>query len=41
MPFEAVRDFFFAHRNYFDSLDRAAEALAQQAQAQGGRCPNG
>ena len=31
MPFEAVRDFFFAHRNYFDSLDRAAEALAQQA----------
>ena len=29
MPFEAVRDFFFAHRNYFDSLDRAAEALAQ------------
>ena len=39
MPFEAVRDFFFAHRNYFDSLDRAAEALAQQAQAQGGALP--
>lgn len=36
MPFEAVRDFFFAHRNYFDVLDRAGEALAQQAQAQGG-----
>lgn len=36
MPFEAVRDFFFAHRNYFDALDRAAEKLAQQAQAQGG-----
>src|SRR5574344_729415 len=36
MPFEAVRDVFFARRNYFDSLDRAAEALAQQAQAQGG-----
>lgn len=31
MPFEVVRDFFFAHKNYFDSVDRAAEALAQQA----------
>ncbi|CAM4098753.1 short-chain fatty acyl-CoA regulator family protein [Comamonas aquatilis] len=31
MPFEAVRDFVFAHRNYFDTLDRAAETLAQQA----------
>ncbi|WP_027013743.1 short-chain fatty acyl-CoA regulator family protein [Comamonas composti] len=36
MPFEAVRDFFFAHRNYFDGLDRAAEALAAQARAHGG-----
>lgn len=36
MPYEAVRDFFFAHRNYFDALDRAAEALALQAQAHGG-----
>ncbi|MEG0922957.1 MAG: short-chain fatty acyl-CoA regulator family protein [Comamonas sp.] len=36
MPFEAVRDFFFAHRNYFDALDRAAEALARRAQEQGG-----
>lgn len=36
MPFEAVRDFFFAHRNYFDGLDRAAEALARQAAEQGG-----
>lgn len=35
MPFEAVRDFFFAHRNYFDALDRAAEAWALQAGAQG------
>ncbi len=34
MPFEAVRDFFFAHRNYFDALDRTAENLAIQAQAQ-------
>lgn len=35
MPFEAVRDFFFAHRNHFDALDRAAEHLAQQAREQG------
>ena len=35
MPFEVVRDFFFAHQNHFDVLDRAAEALATQAQAQG------
>lgn len=31
MPFEVVRDFFFAHQNYFDALDRQAEALAQEA----------
>lgn len=35
MPYEAVRDFFFSQRNYFDALDRAAEALALQAQAHG------
>ena len=35
MPFEVVRDFFFAHRNYFDLLDRAAEALAREAAAAG------
>lgn len=35
MPFEAVRDFFFAQRNYFDALDRAAETLAKQAREQG------
>ena len=34
MPFEAVRDFFFAHRNHFDALDRAAETLATQAREQ-------
>lgn len=28
MPYEAVRDFFCAQRNHFDTLDRAAEALA-------------
>ena len=36
MPFEVVRDFFFTHQNYFDVLDRAAEALAFDAGAQGG-----
>ncbi|WP_028606108.1 short-chain fatty acyl-CoA regulator family protein [Ottowia thiooxydans] len=35
MPFEAVRDFFFAHQNHFDGLDRSAEALAGEAQARG------
>jgi len=36
MPFEVVRDFFFAHQNHFDPLDTAAEALAAQVHAQGG-----
>jgi predicted transcriptional regulator/transcriptional regulator with XRE-family HTH domain len=36
MAFERVRDFFFAHQNYFDEVDRAAESLAVQAQAGGG-----
>ncbi|MBW7057838.1 short-chain fatty acyl-CoA regulator family protein [Paracoccus bogoriensis] len=27
-PFEEVRDFFYDHRNHFEALDRAAEALA-------------
>ncbi|WP_024539092.1 short-chain fatty acyl-CoA regulator family protein [Comamonas badia] len=31
MPFEMVRDFFFAHQNYFDEVDRRAEALAGEA----------
>ena len=34
-PYEVVRDFFFAHQNYFDTLDRAAEHLAQEAGASG------
>ena len=29
-PFEAVRDFFFAHRNHFDALDRASKTLARE-----------
>ena len=36
MPFEAVRDFFFAHQNYFDEVDRAAQALAGEARADPG-----
>lgn len=36
MPFEVVRDFFFAHQNYFDALDVAAEALASEARVHGG-----
>ena len=40
MPFEVVRDFFFANQNYFDTLDRAAEALASEAQSHGGRLPD-
>lgn len=36
MPFEVVRDFFFAHQNYFDALDRSAEALASEARRFGG-----
>lgn len=35
MPFDAVRDFFFAHQNHFDTLDRAAEVLAAQASGRG------
>lgn len=35
MPFELVRDFFFAHQNYFDALDRAAEALATEVGGRG------
>ncbi|MFG1417242.1 short-chain fatty acyl-CoA regulator family protein [Xanthobacter sp. V0B-10] len=31
MPYEQVRDFFYAHHNYFAELDEAAEKLAQNA----------
>lgn len=30
MPYEQVRDFFYAHHNYFPELDEAAERLAQE-----------
>ncbi|WP_225783085.1 short-chain fatty acyl-CoA regulator family protein [Xenophilus sp. Marseille-Q4582] len=36
MPFEVVRDFFFAHQNHFDEVDRQAEVLAAEAGASGG-----
>ncbi|KQP22672.1 short-chain fatty acyl-CoA regulator family protein [Pseudorhodoferax sp. Leaf267] len=36
MPFEVVRDFFFAQGNYFDALDTAAEGLAAEARSAGG-----
>jgi predicted transcriptional regulator/transcriptional regulator with XRE-family HTH domain len=36
MPFEVVRDFFFAHQNYFDAVDVAAEGFAEEAQRAGG-----
>ncbi len=35
LAFEAVRDFFFAHQNHFDVVDRAAESLAAQATGSG------
>lgn len=31
MPYEQVRDFFYAHHNYFPELDEAAEQLARSA----------
>jgi len=36
MPFEAVRDFFFAHQNHFEELDQRAERLAEEARGHGG-----
>jgi predicted transcriptional regulator/transcriptional regulator with XRE-family HTH domain len=36
MPFEVVRDFFFANQNHFAPLDLAAESLAAEASAHGG-----
>lgn len=36
MPFEAVRDFFFAHQNHFEELDLQAERLADEARGRGG-----
>lgn len=30
LPIESVRNWIYAHRNYFDALDRAAEALSEE-----------
>jgi XRE family transcriptional regulator, fatty acid utilization regulator len=35
-PVDALRDFLGRHRNYFDALDKAAEALAGEIAGQGG-----
>lgn len=40
-PFEEVRDFFFARRNYLDDLDAAAERLAGEAALPVGRMAEG
>jgi predicted transcriptional regulator/plasmid maintenance system antidote protein VapI len=40
-PFEEVRDFFFARRNYLASLDTAAERLADEAALPVGRMAEG
>lgn len=39
-PHEEVRDFFYANHNHIDVLDRAAEALADQLQAEEGTWPD-
>ena len=36
MPHEEVRDFFARHHNYFDSLDRRAESLAEASGVRSG-----
>jgi hypothetical protein len=41
MPFEEVRDFFYARHNYFDALDRAAERLFIQATLEVGAVTSG
>lgn len=37
MPFEEVRDFFYARNNHIDDLDRAAEAVATEMGVPGGK----
>ncbi|MFG1400519.1 short-chain fatty acyl-CoA regulator family protein [Xanthobacter sediminis] len=41
MPYEQVRDFFYAHHNYFAELDEAAEKLAQNADLSAGDMAEG
>lgn len=41
MPYEQVRDYFYAHHNYFPSLDEAAERIFASAQLVVGDCATG
>mgnify|MGYP000974715459 CR=1 FL=1 len=41
MPFEQVRDYFYAHHNYFAELDEAAERLFATARLNVGDCASG
>lgn len=41
MPFERVRDYFYAHHNYFAELDEAAEDLFSAARLSAGDCATG
>jgi hypothetical protein len=41
MPYEQVRDYFYAHHNYFSELDEAAEKLFKSAKLRIGDCASG
>lgn len=41
MPFERVRDYFYAHHNYFGELDEAAEQVFETARLVVGDCAAG
>lgn len=41
MPYEQVRDYFYAHHNYFGELDEAAEAIFTTARLAVGDCATG
>jgi predicted transcriptional regulator/transcriptional regulator with XRE-family HTH domain len=41
MPYEQVRDYFYAHHNYFPALDEAAEKLFSDAHLTVGDCATG
>lgn len=41
MPYEQVRDYFYAHHNYFADLDEAAEDLFVTARLTAGDCATG
>ncbi len=41
MPYEQVRDYFYAHHNYFADLDEPAEELFVAARLTAGNCANG